>query len=122
MAASSCCPLCSDSSHSCANCSPIAPTQDRSSKTAPPQRMRSAWWVEDRFKRADHAKGFVVEPKRWIVASFRSRGSTAVVVLAKRLGLSSVPSVGRVAVAGWLKTGNTSTSMRSRSSALHPYA
>jgi hypothetical protein len=38
------------------------------------------------------------------------------------VGLSSAPSVGWVAVAGWQRTGKISTTMRSRSSASHPYA
>ena len=57
--------------------------------------------VTEIVRRSDRAKGFVVLPKRWIVER---------------------TSVGWVAVAGWQRTGKILTTMRSRSSASHPYA
>ena len=56
--------------------------------------------VTEIVRRSDRAKGFVVLPKRWIVER----------------------TIGWVAVAGWQRTGKISTTMRSRSSASHPYA
>ncbi len=60
-----CCPPCSDSSRSCASCSPTAPIPGRSSSTVSPMscptlRSRSS-------SVADNTEGFVAEPQRWIV-------------------------------------------------------
>ena len=52
-------------------------------------------------RRSDHAKGFVVEPMRWIVER---------------------TMVGSVAVAGSPRIGRTATTMLSHSCASHPFA
>ena len=62
---SCCCLLCSDNFRFCASCSLIAAYTGPIFRERAAKSMRSL--AVEIVKRAAHAKGFVVEPKRWIV-------------------------------------------------------
>src|SRR6476661_5351708 len=98
-AAYSCCPLCSDSSRSCASCSLTAPMQAPSSTTVPPQRC-AVWW-----SRLSNA---LMAPRA--LSSNPSVGSL------------SAPLPGSIAAGGSPRTGKTATTMHSPSSASPPSA
>src|SRR6476619_6898054 len=98
-AAYSCCPLCLDSSRSCASCSLTAPMQAPSSTTVPPQRC-AVWW-----SRLSNA---LMAPRA--LSSNPSVGSL------------SAPLPGSIAAGGSPRTGKTATTMHSPSSASPPSA
>src|SRR3954451_4842091 len=98
-AAYSCCPLCSDSSRSCASCLLTAPMQAPSSTTVPAQRC-AVWW-----SRLSNA---LMAPRA--LSSNPSVGSL------------SAPLPGSTAAGGSPRTGKTATTTHSPSSASPPSA